>query len=224
MANNSSMPSLGDSAATGPSAHGDFAAPLNGAPSGRLVFVSGAENVTLAADPTLLELYRAHFEQQVPGVRVQGGTISIQYPSHGIFNWLAYRNAPLARITLNHTIPWEIEFSGGVAKLTADLSGLQLRALDLNSVSKATLTLPRPDGIAYIHLSGSASDLTIHRPAGAAVQVNIGGGASQLRLDEQRIGAVGGGLRWQSQDFASAAGRYEISISGSVSKLMVDVQ
>src|SRR5215211_2814004 len=63
-----------------------FAAPLGSSSSGHLMFVSGASNVTIHADPSMEDLYRARFEGQVPIIRVQGGTIStvdVRFPGFG---------------------------------------------------------------------------------------------------------------------------------------------
>ena len=56
-----------------------FAAPLGSSSSGHLLFVCGASNVTIHADPSMEDLYRARFEAQVPIVRVKGGKVSIVY-------------------------------------------------------------------------------------------------------------------------------------------------
>lgn len=122
---------------------------------------------------------------------------------------------------LNGSLPWEIEFRDGVSKLTADLSQLPLRALDLNSASQVIVTLPQPSDTVFVHISGSVSNFTIHRPAGVAVRVHISGSASNLTLDEQRFGAVAGGIRWQTPDYNNAAGGYDITITGSVSDMTI---
>ena len=59
----------------GPGGH-YWTAPLGSLSSGLLKFVSGASNVTVHADPSIKELYRARFEGQVPTVGVQAGTFS----------------------------------------------------------------------------------------------------------------------------------------------------
>jgi hypothetical protein len=61
----------------------------------------------------------------------RGGRVTIQYGRFPFFDWLAHTHEPLADVTLNGSIPWEIEFHGGVSRLNADLSELPLRALDL---------------------------------------------------------------------------------------------
>ena len=61
-----------------------FAAPLGSLSSGHLLFVSGTSNVTIHANPSMEDLYRARFKGQVPIVRVKGGTVCIvdtRFPS-----------------------------------------------------------------------------------------------------------------------------------------------
>jgi hypothetical protein len=116
-------------------AHGsepDITAPLAAATSGRLVFVPGASQVTIDADPALPDLYRARFDGEAPHVRAENGTITIRYPRHSIVDWVRdalRRNDHAARVVLNGTIPWRIEVDGGVSRLTADLRRLRLEAL-----------------------------------------------------------------------------------------------
>jgi hypothetical protein len=171
----------------------------------------------------LPDLYQAHFERHVPGIRVQDGAVTIQSSQTPQFDSSAGPPgtpwAPLARITLNGTIPWEIEFRGGVARLIADLRGLPLRALDLGSASGSLITLPQPTGVVFVYIAGSASDLTIHRPAGVAVRIDISGSVSNVTLDEQHFGAAADGIRWQTPDYNTVAACYDISIVGSASNL-----
>jgi hypothetical protein len=177
-----------------PGGYRNFSTPLGSATGGRLIFASSVGGVTIGADPTLPELYRAHFEHFLPSVQVQNGTVSIQYHRFSVSNW----GKPVAQLTLNGTIPWEIEFRGSVSQLTADLSQLPLRALDLSSASQVVITLPQPVGTVFVHVSGSASDITIHRPAGVAIRVQIGSSASNLTFDEQHFETAVDGIQWQT--------------------------
>jgi len=195
----------------------NFTAPLGSATSGRLVFASGVGGVTIQADPTLPDLYRATFEHHLPGVQVQDGAVTIQYRRFLVSD----RREPIAQLTLNGAIPWEIEFRDGVSQLTADLSRLPLRALDLSSASQVVITLPQPSAAVFVHVSGSASDLTIYRPAGVAIRVHISGSASNLALDEHHFGATADGLHWQTPDYHRTTQRYDLSVSGSVSNLTI---
>lgn len=203
---------------------GDFAAPLGALTGGRLVFASGAAGVTIRTEPALPDLYRAHFERHLPQVWTHNGIVTIAYRRFPFFDWLVYAlREPLARVTLNGAIPWEFEFREGVSRLTADLGQVQVPSLDvLGGASSVTLRLGLPEATGYIHFAGGASDVAIYRPAGVAVRVQIGHGASRLVLDDQRFGAIGGEARLETPDFKSAARRYEICIAGGASNLTID--
>lgn len=202
----------------------DFATPLGSTTRGRLVFTSGIAAMRLESAADCSQLYCAHFEQQIPSVRVQDGIVSVHYRRPLLFDWLAPQDQALACVGLNATIPWEIEFRDGVSKLVADLTRLNICALDLTSVSTAQLLLPAPTEVAAIYLSGSASDLTLYRPPGVALRLHIAGAASHLSLDKQQVGACSAGMRWQSEDYCNAVLRYDIAIAGSVSNMTIATQ
>ncbi len=201
-----------------------FSAPLGTATGGRLIFASGAAGVTLRAEPGLPDLYQAHFERHVPRVWTRDGLITITYRSFPFFDWLVYAlREPLAEITLNGAIPWEFEFREGVSRLTADLRQVHVPSLDvLGGASHVTLRLGPPEETGFIHFAGGASDVTIQRPAGVAVRLQVGQGASRLTLDEQHFGAIGGETRLETPDFSGAARRYDICIAGGASNLTVE--
>jgi hypothetical protein len=200
--------------------NGNFAAPLGSATRGRLVFTSGAADLSIDTSAKHSDLYCARFEVDLPSIRVQAHVVTIHY-RHSLLDRLAKRREPRASIGLNTTIPWEIELRDGVSRLTADLRALQLTALDLGSISTAWLALPAPAASSNIYLAGSASDLTLLRPHGVGVRLQIAGAGSYLTLDDQPVGAMARGIRWQSRDYRSASYRYEIVIAGSVSKLTI---
>ena len=61
----------------------EYAAPIGGLSQARLLFRSGANELTLRGDPRLEDLYRAKFEGPVPVVRVRDGTVIIGYKGFG---------------------------------------------------------------------------------------------------------------------------------------------
>jgi hypothetical protein len=63
--------------------------------------------------------------------------------------------------------------------------------------------------------------VVIHRPAGVAVQFSLNGSGASLALDGHRFQSVGDGLRWRSADYLDRAHRYEITVSGSVTRFTV---
>lgn len=209
-------------------------APLNGATGGRLVFSAGATRVILQGDPALADLYRARFVQQMPSVHLDyapAGTplaagagqhkVTIHYRHSTLADWFAFGREPLAAITLNGSIPWEIEFHSGVSHLQADLRRLPLRSLDLSDSSTVWVRLPPPTGHVYLYVNGSASDVTILRPAPIALRVQIAGSASQVRIDERYFGAVANGLHWQTPTFDATPDHYDIRFGGSVSNVTI---
>ena len=143
-------------------------APLGSASSGRLMFARGAANVTLSVDPLMEELFRARFDGPLPEVHAQDGDVTIRYPrTFHPFEW----RKRAAEVTLNGSIPWGIEFRGGLSGLDADLSGLGLGSFEvIGGARTGAVTLPRPSGTVPVRVSGGVSDVTIHRPAGVAAR------------------------------------------------------
>jgi hypothetical protein len=204
----------------------DFAAPLGGATTGKLEIVHGATKVLLRTDSAMPDLVRAHFEGPTPEVEAHSGIVTIRYPRFAPGEWLQLgflRNRHAADVVLNAMIPWTVAIDGGVTKLEADLSALRLPAFEIDGgASDVELRLPKPSGVVPIRIGGGASKLTIHRPAGVPVRLRIKGGASQLVLDDQRFGAVGGETRLNSHHDQNAPDRYEVTIGGGASRLTID--
>lgn len=205
--------------------NGEFAAPLGSARSGRLVFASGASWVTVRADPSMADLYRARFEGRVPRVGAEAGTVTIRYARFPLFDWLYYsalRERP-AEIALNAQVPWYIEIRDGASRLTADLRGLELRSFEASGgASRVELTLPPPSGAVPVRVLGGASNVAIHRPEGVAAQVRVGRGSTNLAFDDQRFGALGGEVSLRSPDYEGASDRYDITVTGGASSLTID--
>jgi hypothetical protein len=200
-----------------------FAAPLGSLSSGHLLFVSGASNVTVHADPSMEDLYRARFEGQVPTVRVRGDTISIEYPRFSPFDQRYYWLERPAEVALNASIPWHIEVRGSTSRLTADLREVRLGSLKLaGGASRIEIMLPRPLGTVPVHILGGASNVAIHRPEGVAARIHASGGATNLSFDEKHFGAIGGDVNVQSPDYDVALKRYNIEVTGGANNMTLD--
>ena len=197
----------------------EFAAPLGSAAAGRLEFGRGAENVTIRAGTSTDDLYRARFEGTAPDVRVEDGTVRIEYPhTWRPRDWRRHS----ADVALTAAVPWEVEVRGGAARISADLGGLRLKSFEIDGgVHDVELTLPEPSGTVSIRVEGGANSLRISRPRGVPARLHVGGGASRLAFDEQRLGAVGGETTLESSGHAGAADRYEITITGGANDVSV---
>jgi hypothetical protein len=197
----------------------EFAAPLDSEKSGRLKFVRGAGNLTIHAGTSTSDLYRARFDGNAPDVRVEDGTIRVEYSR----SWrpLDWRKRS-ADVALNAAVPWAFEVRGGAARIDADLSRIRLEVFGIHGgASEVELTLPEPSGIVCVRIEGGASNLKVRRPRGVAARLHVGGGASNLALDDQRLGAVGGETNLESSGHAGSTDRYEITITGGASDVSV---
>jgi class 3 adenylate cyclase len=203
---------------------GDLPAVRPGSPFGpgrswRLRLVRGA-NITLGSDPSLPDLYRARFEGASPKVRARGGVVTVEYGPR-------FRPADWARrateLILNPSVGWHIEAPRGVEGLRADLRGVRLLGVDVHHATRdLEMTLARPAGPVLLRFAGGASDVTIHRPAGTAVRVQVTGGVSRVTFDDQFYRAVGGEASWKTSDFEGAADRYDVQFSRGVRDMVVD--
>jgi hypothetical protein len=79
----------------------------------------------------------------------------------------------------------------------------------------------RPNGLCTIRLS-SVKDLQITRPANAPVRLEVAKGATNVRLDGRRFGAVADGLTDQTADYEGVRDRYLVIVSGGVDGLTVE--
>jgi hypothetical protein len=198
-----------------------FSAPRGAHTEGRLEFTRGAAFLAIHG-ASMEDLFRAHFDQPVPSVSVDGGMVTVEYPWFGPRGWLrpwAHRGG---KVTLNRDVAWHITVRGGAAELDADLRDLRLEALELGQgASQVEVRLPRPSGVVPVRIRGGATQVRIRRPAGVPVQLRVGGGVADLHFDEQEWGAVGGGLRLATPEASQAPDRYEIEIASGAAHLEI---
>lgn len=198
---------------------GGFTIPLGGATRGRLVFTSNVAEVMIHADPGMKALARGQFGRNVPYVRAMPGTVIIQFSFPDRHTNL---REPAARVNLNASVPWEIEFGGDARRITADLQALQLNSLDiLGTTSQVTLALSEPVATGYIYLAGEADQVRITRPYGAGVRIQLHNGGTRVALDEQHFDVLAGEALLESRDFSNSASQYNISICGNINNIEV---
>lgn len=204
-----------------------FSAPLGELKRARLEIREGFSNCELTGKPLSQDLFQAEFQGLIPNVRTRQERVIIQYPL-SVFDWLKYafnRHQHSGNVTLNTSIPWQIDMLGGVSHLDADLRELPLTSLTImGGVSEAEIWLPQPSGTVQIHIASGVSHLRIYRPKNVAAQLKVGGGASHLVFDDQFYNSVGGGIRIAVPDYSSQNDRYDILVNGGVSNLSVRIQ
>src|SRR5262245_11478899 len=128
----------------------EHAAPVGGLSSARLLFRSGANELTIRGATDLADLYRARFEGPAPQVRLRDGTVTVQYKGFGKpWDWRK-RNA---EFTLNATLPWDLEIVGGANKIEGELRDLDLASFDLQGgVDSMLLRLGNPRGVVPVRI------------------------------------------------------------------------
>jgi hypothetical protein len=187
----------------------------------RLEFPRGAAGLTIRGG-RITDLFEVRFDGTVPSVRTEERRVLVTYPRFGPRSWAAPRGRRRGHVTLNRDLDWEIRVAGGVAHLDADLHDVRVRGIDLGrGASRIDLWLGDPVGVVPLIVRGGASHVTVRRPADAPVRLRVGHGVSNVRLDEQEFGAVGGVLRLESPGAADADDRYEVGVSGGASHLSI---
>lgn len=194
-------------------------APLAGARIGRLHLAFGLK-MTLDADATLTELYRAQVEGTPPQIDVDDGRVTVRPQKRfPLFGW-GHRDL---RLTLSGAIPWDIEVAKGAMALAARLGSLQLRSFVIRGgASRVDVEVGRPRGVVPITIHGGASKLTVRRPRGVPVEVRIKGGASRATVDGHQLGPAGGNVVWRTTDTPAAADSYLVDIRGGVSQVTIE--
>jgi hypothetical protein len=186
-------------------------------------FTSDAVGVTILADPSFPEPARGRTGHHWPRVQVEQGTIAYQFRNFSLLDRLMPSHVPFGEVRLNPSIPWEVEFHGGISKLNADLRGLDLQSIDLlGGASQIRLLLSRPAKTTFIYITGGVRNGTLRVPSGVGIRVQVSGGASNLAFDHQNFAAIGGDINLENADFRGAASRCEICISGGASNLMIE--
>ena len=196
-----------------------YSAPLGDLASGRLVVSSGITRIIVRADDAMDELYKARFEGSVPDVNTKDGVVTIRYPRR---LWVMSGGQGAVEVTLNAALPWQIVIQGGASEITAELGGLHLAGLGVKGgMSMVTLELPAPSGVVPIRISGSASQITVHRPAGVPARVHLKGWASEFIFDNQTFSNLGNDVRLQSPGYEATDQQYDIDVSSSVSMVTI---
>lgn len=182
-----------------------------------LHLLGGASNLDVVTDPALVERFAAHFEGPQPEVTEWGSEITIRYHG-GPFSW----GRCAAHVRLRPDLAWALRIRGGISRGDLDLSGLELRALEITGgVSRLDLTLGRPDGAVPVDIHGGVSRAELRRPSDVAVHLEVRGGASRLALDTQQFGAVGGCIRLETPTHRTSSDRYDIRVGGGASRFSV---
>lgn len=182
-----------------------------------LQFIGGVSNLSVSVDPTLTQRYAARFVGPQPEVTEFGNEVTIRYP-WGPFTW----GRTEAEVRLRPDVAWTLRVRGGASRADIDVRDLDLRAFEVSGgLSRMDLALGEAHGTVTVRVSGGVSQVDISRPATVPARVEVNGGASRLSIDDQQLGAIGGGTRLQSGGFEGARDRLQVEVRGGASRLSV---
>lgn len=192
--------------------------PQTGCEAARLSFDNGVERLRLHADQAVHALLEARFGEPLPVVWSTECSVHVEYP---LGSRLLRRTRPNT-IRISTAIAWSLDVHGATADLAADLTDVRVGAVSFHGgVAHSRLALGRPSGLCTIRLS-SAKELQITRPTSAPVRLEVAKGATNVRLDDRRFGAVVDGLTGQTADYQGVRDRYLVIVSGGVDGLTVE--
>jgi hypothetical protein len=180
-----------------------------------------AAALSITSDPALETAFRLSGTGPAPTVSERGDEIEVGYKLGGRLRALTSRGGSLA-VALNPTVAWSIELDGGVSGLRAELRDLRVSAIVISGgASDSEIDLPRPHGKLAVRVVGGVSRLTVRRPGGVPVAVEIDGGAANLRLDDVELRGVGGKVLEQTPGETDGDGEIAVHIVGGASRLTV---
>jgi hypothetical protein len=201
--------------------------PLEGAAKAQLTLKHGAGQLSLRAGAASDQLLSGTFGGGVDrDVQHVGDTLAVtlRLPDQDWGNWMwpGMWGRPQLDwgLTVNPTVPLQLVLDVGVSENVLDLSALRVTDLSIKTGASSTrLTLPAQAGQTQVRIEAGAASLRMEVPAGVAARIRGMMGVGALNVDERRFPRQGG--EYQSDDFATAANRVEIEITGGVGSVDV---
>ena len=195
----------------------ELALPLDGATAAavRIRFGGGTLTTGTAAAGNLVDgVYAGGVRQRVAGP----GRVELEQDVSNALPWLERRSEWTVGLTAE--APLDLTVETGASRTSLDLSGLQVRNLELRSgASDTRIILPRAAGVTTVRAETGAASLAIEVPAGVAARIRSRLALSSSQIDQAHFPRVGDA--YESPDFASAPNRADIDVRGGVGSLKV---
>jgi len=203
----------------------DFHAALGNLDGATLEIDAGAANITVTGTSALEgDLYEATIDYAGPRPQVNldrsAGSLTISQGNSG-FGLFQTRRFTLD-LQINSSIPWTVASNGGASTETFNLASVPLTSMEINTgASRDDITLGTPSGVVPITINGGALTVRLHRPAGAAANVQVSGGAVSLNFDGRQSRAIGN-VGDSTQTPKTALDLYRVEVSGGACTVTMD--
>ena len=174
-----------------------------GAPAG--VAVSGLSGTTLDVNQAL--------DGSSLGVELKAGPTFIPFLGPEGGEW---------QFSLTQEVPVAIKLDSGASNLNLDMTDVKLTFLGINSgASGIKIKLPAHAGQTLVDIDAGAASIDLLVPEGVAARIRIEQGASSVMVDEKRFPSHINQNLFESENFASAPDKVEISLDGGACSMVV---
>jgi hypothetical protein len=128
----------------------------------------------------------------------------------------------VVKVVLNSAVTWGLDLASGTQRTVLDLRGGTVAGVAVTAGSAVLdVSLPRPTGTLPFLLAGGVSQFRLSLPGGVPVQVTVGGGASSVSVDDQKVTGIAGGTVLTPPGWATATSRFDIDATSGFSQLTV---
>jgi hypothetical protein len=201
----------------GPEGQEALVIPLGGATEAAVRIRFGVGEMTVGA-AALGNLLNGRFAGGVKSRIVGPGRVELQQETDFGVMWLDRRST--WDIGLTAEVPLDLRLDGGASRARIDARDLKLRSLEVHTGASDThVLLPRAAGMTTVRAEAGAASLTFEVPLGVAARIRTKMALGSSQVDQAHFPAVGGGF--ESPDYATAANRVEIDVSGGVGSVKV---
>lgn len=189
----------------------------SGLSSGEVVLKFGGGELNIGPGPSGT-LVGGTFEGGVIRRDVGPGRVELETDITQVMPWVGQRIH--WRVGLDPDIPIALRVEGGASRSILDLADLRVTALTVKTgASDTRITLPRNVERCDVRIEAGAAQVNVEVPDGVAARIHAQMGLGSSSVDEARFPRFGNG--WESPDFATAANRAEITVSGGVGSVRV---
>ena len=181
----------------------------------RLKFGAGSLTTRPAGSGSLVD---GDFRGGVLHRELGPGNVELEQDTTYGMPWLS--NDSTWTVGLTAEVPLDLTIDAGANRARLDLRELRIRRLQLKTgASDTTVVLPQAAGVTDVRAEAGAATLTFVVPAGVAARIRSKVGLGSSQVDESRFPRMGDGF--QSLDYATAANRVDLDISGGVGSVRV---
>lgn len=123
--------------------------------------------------------------------------------------------------SLAPNVPLELSLETGANEAIADLTGLQIERLRLNSGASSTqIVLPEKAGYTQVSVDTGVNSVRLTIPPQVAGRISYSGGLSCIQIDKQRF--LQNGNLYESADYSSAANKVDIKIDTGIASIIIE--